>query len=259
MIFMGKEISDLIEKKDAFGVPCTVVDTKSQENIITEWIKYSVSGKIITFLNPHVYNYSFLSEAVNYVLQKADIVSLDGSGIKCLLFLKYGKLFPRTIMTYLFENIAFSDSGLCTAAILIGTSEKEVNLARTFINNNSNSIFILKAYHGFYTNEFYIKELEKLPDVRLILIGMGAPRSEELIIELWNANSKRIFWHIGGGTIKCMARTKRRAPRWISNIGMEWLHRMIYESQHLNRYILGLPFFIFNLIRHKKVKSNKLL
>jgi len=42
-----------------------------------------------------------------------------------------------------------------------------------------------------------------------------------------------------------------RPPRWVSNIGLEWLVRLLREPRRLwRRYLVGLPVFAFHVLSH---------
>ena len=68
------------------------------------------------------------------------------------------------------------------------------------------------------------------PDV--LVVGLGAPKQE-----LWlHANRHRIQAPVAlgvGATIDFLAGEKRRAPRWMRRVGLEWLHRLASEPRRL--------------------------
>jgi N-acetylglucosaminyldiphosphoundecaprenol N-acetyl-beta-D-mannosaminyltransferase len=73
------------------------------------------------------------------------------------------------------------------------------------------------------------------PDV--LLVGLGAPKQE-----LWvHAHASRIDAKIAlciGATIDFLAGEKRRAPRWMRRVGLEWVHRLATEPRRLaSRYL----------------------
>lgn len=87
------------------------------------------------------------------------------------------------------------------------------------------------------------------PDV--LFVGMTAPKQEKwaaLNFERLNAN------HICciGAVFDFFAETKKRAPKWMINSGMEWFHRLISEpKRHWKRYIFGNYIFIALIIKEK--------
>lgn len=56
-------------------------------------------------------------------------------------------------------------------------------------------------------------------------------------------------FHIGGGTVRLYAGTKRRAPRWLSRLGLEWAHRITFEPATRARYLAGGLEFAANLLQ----------
>ncbi|MBN1950308.1 MAG: WecB/TagA/CpsF family glycosyltransferase [Bacteroidales bacterium] len=238
--------------KDFYGVKCTTESIDVQHRSIMTWIMEPNSRKIITFLNPHVYNHCIKDPVVRAVLNRSDLISIDGVGIKLALLQKDREWYSRTIMTYLFERIIFETGLPKTRAVLIGTSETEVGRAAERINRISPCIEVAACYHGFQELDFYVTKIEKLPDVKIIMLGMGTPKSEHLIQKLGSLNRDLILWHIGGGTIKCYANTKRRSPIWLSKLGMEWLHRIVFEPHLIRRYLLGIPRFLLNIRKIKR-------
>lgn len=87
----------------------------------------------------------------------------------------------------------------------------------------------------------------------VVVFGVGAPKQE-----LWSKqyahqlNAKVIL--CVGATIDFLAGEKARAPVWVRNIGMEWLHRMMTEPKRLaKRYMVDA--FVFPILVLKEWKS----
>ena len=81
--------------------------------------------------------------------------------------------------------------------------------------------------------------LKRITDARadLVLVGFGAPKQE-----LWvDAHRGQIAARVvlcAGATIDFLAGEKRRAPRWMRTVGLEWLHRVASEPRRLlSRYL----------------------
>ncbi|HEX2921528.1 MAG TPA: WecB/TagA/CpsF family glycosyltransferase [Bacteroidales bacterium] len=100
-------------------------------------------------------------------------------------------------------------------------------------------------------NAIMINEINNFsPDV--LFIGMTAPKQEK-----WGAihfeNLKTNHICCIGAVFDFCAKTKRRAPNWIINIGCEWLFRLIQEPRrNWRRYIIGNSLFI-HLVMMEKV------
>jgi N-acetylglucosaminyldiphosphoundecaprenol N-acetyl-beta-D-mannosaminyltransferase len=83
----------------------------------------------------------------------------------------------------------------------------------------------------------------------IVWVGLGAPKQE-----LWAARhavSLRPALVIGvGAAFDFHASTKARAPRWMQNAGLEWMHRFVTEPRRLGwRYIETNTRFVFVVLR----------
>lgn len=86
----------------------------------------------------------------------------------------------------------------------------------------------------------------------LLIVGLGNPKQELFVHR--NAERLKGLVAIGlGGTVNFLSKRTRRAPKWIQNIGFEWLYRTIQEPRrlfmryfldafHLAAYIIIEPF-----------------
>ncbi|MBV8884979.1 MAG: WecB/TagA/CpsF family glycosyltransferase [Chroococcidiopsidaceae cyanobacterium CP_BM_RX_35] len=79
----------------------------------------------------------------------------------------------------------------------------------------------------------------------VLAIGVGAPKQEKWIYKYRHLLPNiKIFLAIGA-TINFEAGNIKRAPKWLSDAGLEWLYRLLAEPRRLwKRYLIeGLPFF----------------
>lgn len=238
-----------------FGLKTSTDSIQVLYSEIKSWLEKKEKSRIITFLNPHVYNYAQKNPVVKDIISHSDMVSIDGVGIKLFLLFRYLKSYPRTIMTHLFDKVVFSDDIPSCNGILIGTTKKLVKRASFKINKQSHGLKIIRSINGFEKLEHYNEVISSTKNIDFVFIGMGTPRSEQLIQSLSQLKLNVILWHIGGGTIKCYANTKRRSPEWLSDIGFEWMHRIIFEPFLMKRYILGIPVFFWNLLKYSLVRK----
>ena len=79
------------------------------------------------------------------------------------------------------------------------------------------------------------------PDI--VYVGLGFPKQERLITRL--APLAPSSWFVGcGAAISFAAGAASRAPRWMQQVGLEWLYRLAREPRRLaRRYLIhDLPF-----------------
>ncbi len=90
--------------------------------------------------------------------------------------------------------------------------------------------------------ESIVSELSQAsPDI--LLVGMGSPKQELLIRTLRERLPST--WMIGVGvTFSFISGDVKRAPKWMCEMGLEWIHRLFQNPSHLaKRYLIDdLPF-----------------
>jgi N-acetylglucosaminyldiphosphoundecaprenol N-acetyl-beta-D-mannosaminyltransferase len=93
------------------------------------------------------------------------------------------------------------------------------------------------------------------PDV--LFVALGSPKGE-----IWAARHKDA---VGvpvticcGAAFDFIAGNKKRAPRWLQKLGLEWLFRVIHEPRRLwKRYLVGNAHFVFLLARELLRKNRE--
>ncbi|MBD2012497.1 WecB/TagA/CpsF family glycosyltransferase [Microcoleus sp. FACHB-53] len=108
---------------------------------------------------------------------------------------------------------------------------------------------------GFEKNEeecAKIIELINQSGATVLAVGVGAPKQENFISKYKDQFTNiKIFLAIGA-TIDFEAGNIKRAPKWISEIGMEWLYRLLAEPKRLwKRYLVHGPSFFWLILKQK--------
>ena len=92
-------------------------------------------------------------------------------------------------------------------------------------------------------------------DPTTLFIGMTAPKQEIWAYENFKKISADRLISIGA-VFDFYAGTIKRAPKWLINLGLEWLYRLIKEPKRMwKRYLIGNVIFMFSIIREKIIKS----
>ncbi len=133
---------------------------------------------------------------------------------------------------------------------LLGSKEKTVQTAKKKINTRVGRNIIIAAHSpsfGFEKKEDECKKIVELINnsgATVLAIGVGSPKQE-----MWIAKYKKQLKNINiflaiGATIDFEAGNVKRSPKWMSEIGFEWLYRLLNEPRRLwKRYLLdALPF-----------------
>lgn len=105
------------------------------------------------------------------------------------------------------------------------------------------------------TENTALLEQINLSSADILVIGFGMPLQERWLQDNWEQLNIHValptgamFDYLGGVT--------RRAPRWMTDHGFEWLGRLIIEPRRLwKRYLIGIPLFFARVLRQKFARS----
>lgn len=208
---------------------------------------------IVASYNVHSLNISMQIPWFYEFQQNADIARCDGTGIikgiKLMgidLPLEYRasgtKLVPR-LMKHCNKN-GFS-------LFLLGSKPEYLELA---LNKQREKYPNLKlaGHHGYFNqedpiqNQMIIEQINRVnPDI--LLVGMGMPLQESWIQKNSNHLNTSVILPCGA-VIDRLAGLVSDCPVWLSDIGLEWLYRLVREPKRLaSRYLLGNFAFLFHV------------
>jgi N-acetylglucosaminyldiphosphoundecaprenol N-acetyl-beta-D-mannosaminyltransferase len=112
------------------------------------------------------------------------------------------------------------------------------NLTRQFQGLN-----IVGTHHGFFEKD--IEVIKKIRDTKpdVLFVGLGAGRQEKWLKKHLGELGVPVGMVIGG-SLDVLSGRKKRAPRWVRRLYIEWLYRLFTEPSRWKRQ-LALPKFLY--------------
>lgn len=134
---------------------------------------------------------------------------------------------------------------------LLGGTPESVETAKSKINQRTASQIIVGAYSppfGFERSEeetARIIELIRNSGADTLAIGVGAPKQEKWICTHKHKMPEIKRYLAIGATIEFESGNLQRAPKWMTQMGLEWLFRLSQEPKRLaKRYLVeDMPVF----------------
>jgi len=102
------------------------------------------------------------------------------------------------------------------------------------------------------TNDDLLAAIEafEAADANVVWVGMGTPKQDDLVARM-AASGTHTYVAIGAA-FDFIAGTKKQAPTWMRNSGLEWLFRMASEPRRLwKRYLVGNTRFVWANLRQR--------
>jgi N-acetylglucosaminyldiphosphoundecaprenol N-acetyl-beta-D-mannosaminyltransferase len=205
-------------------------------------------------LNPEILLQSEQNLDLKTSILKADCIFADGIGLILGAFFLTRKKLSKITGSDLINKILAQKK---YSFYFCGAKPEVIFKAVAAVKKTFPQSKILGFHHGYYSaneEEKIILEIQTLkPD--FILLGLGAPKQEILLNKLKSKLNHGIGIGIGG-VFDVLSGQKKRAPKFLQKLGLEWLYRGIIEPKRIKRWFF-IPKFLFYLFKHLLKKLTK--
>jgi N-acetylglucosaminyldiphosphoundecaprenol N-acetyl-beta-D-mannosaminyltransferase len=169
---------------------------------------------------------------------------IDGVGIAWALRKKYKKRFPRVSGIDLVTQLLAQGGKF----FIVGAAPVVLDQALQKIKTQFPQAEIVGSQSGYYDKSFETQLVEKIQQsqAQYLLVGMGFPRQEQFVFHHPQLVEDRVAIMMGG-SLDVLAGIKKRAPRWMQVLGVEWLFRLGQEPKRFWRMRV-LPLFALKVL-----------
>ena len=208
---------------------------------------------IILSANVHSLNFCRHLPWLAAFYNQADIVYVDGAGIVLGARLLGYRFPPRTTMDDWGWSAARHLARRGHSLYLLGNPPGVDAQAAIKLSEHAPGLRVLGSHHGFFQksgpeNEAVIDEINRLePDI--LMVGLGMPLEQQWIMENHTRIRARVFWEVGSA-FQLWADVIPHCPRWVGNLGLNWLFRLVMEPRRLaKRYLWGNTVFLAEILK----------
>lgn len=222
------------------------------------FIENNQKAKYMACANPHSLVEAASDAVFNQALHQADVLLPDGAGI--LLAAKLLKL-------YVPERVAGTEFFLALTELcnqqgnirifFLGSTDSVLEKLVERVKLDFPNVEVCGVYSPPFKAAFSVADNAEMiaainaakPNV--LWVGMTAPKQEKWI--LTNKDQLNVnFIGAIGAVFDFYAGTKKRAPQWICNLGLEWLPRLLREPKRLwKRNFVSSPLFLLAVFKQK--------
>jgi N-acetylglucosaminyldiphosphoundecaprenol N-acetyl-beta-D-mannosaminyltransferase len=218
------------------------VHSPNGENQLLDWLLRPGEARVLAFVNAHAMNSVAESAKFFDALISADVIVRDGIGMSILMQLLNQSPGLNLNGTDLIPKILARGAGQPIA--FFGTRDPWLGTARDVVVRKLAPGSSVVTAHGFMDLSSYIR-IAAQHRPRVIVLGMGMPRQEEVAVALRAALGFSCLIICGGAIIDFLGGKTPRAPSWMRRTGLEWLYRLGREPRRLfKRYVAGNPVFL---------------
>jgi exopolysaccharide biosynthesis WecB/TagA/CpsF family protein len=213
---------------------------------------------VIYHANAYTLNSAVSDPAYADVLGRADLVLNDGKGTMLAARMLQHR-FPADLNGNFFSPLILKEAARREWPVFfLGARPGVASDAADELARRIQGLNIVGVRHGYFSAA---EDDDVVAGIReagagLLFVGMGNPHQETWLDRYMDKTGARLgvgvgaFFDFQSGAI-------RRAPRWMNNAGLEWLHRLAIEPRRMwRRYIIGNPSFIWRVAKQRLVRTS---
>lgn len=203
------------------------------------------SFQIIT-INPEMIMNAQKNKAFFDILNNSDLNIMDGVGVRIALKFQginqnqiRGVDFSRKLIELASENnyrIAF-----------LGAKEEVISKAKENFLKQYPSLDFVYVRNGYFDDENQIIEEICSKNPQILLVGLGSPKQEEIILKLKQKLNGCVMVGVGG-SFDVFSGIVKESPMIFQKLGLEWLYRTMMQPERFKRIFPVLPIFLIKCI-----------
>lgn len=219
----------------------------------------ALNGKkaLIAYVNIHALNLAYQQAWFRDFLNGAEVVFCDGFGVKWGARLLGWNIPDRYTPPDWIPLLAQACIRHDLSLFFLGARPGVADEAAAYLREEFPSLRIVGTHHGYFDKSPHSRQNRTLiqqinaakPNV--LVLGFGMPLQERWLMENWAHVDANVAL-TGGAVFDYLSGKVRRAPRWMTENGLEWLGRLIIEPWRLwRRYLVGNPLFLYRVLKQR--------
>ena len=215
-------------------------------------LKYNKKMFIVTS-NPETFMIANMEKDFKTLLLNKDTtIVADGIGIiKSARMLGY-KMEERVPGIDISINLLKYGNQLKKDLYLFGSTDEVITKMKSVLDTKYSNIKLVGSSNGYVNDKDKVFEeiISLKPDI--ILVALGIPEQEKLIYKHLSKFEKGIFIGVGG-SLDVISGYKKRAPKILIKLNLEWLYRILKEPKRIKRfYQRNIKFIVLINKKYKK-------
>jgi N-acetylglucosaminyldiphosphoundecaprenol N-acetyl-beta-D-mannosaminyltransferase len=232
------------------GVAINNLSQAEAITLIESWIRDRDMTRSVFIVNAHTLNLSSDDPKFQSVLNDANCVFADGTGVRWAARLRGVRLKENLVGTDLVPRLFRETAGRGYRYFLLGASSDTIASAARRCETDFPGWDLAGFHHGYVSEAETPALIEKINAAQphVLLVGMGNPLQECWIHR--HQKHLKVPVCLGvGGLFNHWAGDLQRAPEWVRRQGFEWLQLLLQQPHKWRRYLLGNPKFLIRIFR----------
>lgn len=205
--------------------------------------------KVINTINPHSYCEAKKDTEFQIALKKADWLIPDGSGIVLAARVINGISIPKIAGSDMHSRLLKIANLQHLRVFYLGSSDQTLSKIEDRISKeypNIQCACYSPPFKPAFSKDDSKRMIEAVnqfkPDI--LFVGMTAPKQEKWVQTHKDKINAGVICSVGA-VFDFFAGTQERAPEWMLQLGLEWLHRLVLNPKRLwKRNFISTPIFL---------------
>ena len=205
---------------------------------------------VLYYVNAHTLNCAASDPSYRDVLNTADVVFGDGTGVRWGARAKGRRIKANLNGTDLTPAFLDATAGRGYRYYLLGADHEAIERAAARCRSRFQGWELAGHHHGYVFDEPIEPVLEDIARAKphLLLVGMGNPLQERWIHDHRDRLRVPLVAAVGG-LLDRWAGDLARAPAWVRRAGFEWVHILLSQPKKARRYLAGNPLYLYRVAR----------
>lgn len=238
-------------KIEILGCYIDEVDNKSALKKAEDLILKGVPAHVIT-LNAEIAYAASDDDELKDIINQADLVTPDGIGIVWAARRKGHDLKERVTGIEMVYNLCRLAQEKGYKVFMLGAAPGVAEKAAQNLIKTYPGLIVCGTRDGYFKEEEIDQVVDEIKKAspHILLVALGAPKQEFFIRKHKDRLGVPLCLGVGG-SFDVISGEKKRAPRFMIKLNLEWLYRLLSEPARIKRQ-MALPKFVFKTLREKR-------
>jgi N-acetylglucosaminyldiphosphoundecaprenol N-acetyl-beta-D-mannosaminyltransferase len=259
---LGRAATASIPRISLGGLRLAVLDLEQTANFMSEMV---LPGRrigrplYITSANGEVLSRCSTEPRTERLFRSADLINADGQPLVTFSRLISGLSLPeRVATTDLFDVVAEKAAASGQTFYMFGADEAENEAAVANVRKRHPKLRIVGHCHGYLSGDELRAKVDEInalaPDY--LWVALGVPYEQAFVAEFMPRLGNVGVIKTSGGLFNFLSGSRRRAPQWMQDIGLEWAWRIWLEPRRLFwRYFTTNPRALYLLFHRSRTSD----
>lgn len=218
---------------------------------ITEFVERKRPHLVVT-ANPEMVMGARSDQLLEEILERAQLVVADGIGVVWASRVLGQGVPERVPGIELMESVLARAAELGWRVFLLGGEKGVAEKASAAMKKAFPGLNVVGTHHGFFKpghEERALLHQIKESNPQILLVALGVPRQEKWAAAHLAELGVPVAMGVGG-SFNVWAGLDKRAPRWVREMNLEWLYRLIRQPWRIRR-VMVLPKFVITVLAER--------